>query len=49
MAVVVLSCLFGAVVSARFANRCDMKRLNRIIGCVLILLGVFTIAIKILA
>lgn len=49
MAVVVLSCLFGAVVSARFANRCDMKRLNRIIGCVLMLLGVFTIAIKILA
>ena len=46
MAVVVLSCLFGAVVSARFANRCDLKRLNRIIGWVLLVLGVFTMAVK---
>lgn len=49
MAVVVLSCLVGAVTSARFANRCDLKRLNRIIGTVLMILGVFTIAMKLLA
>lgn len=32
MAVVVLSCLLGAVVSAKFANRCEIARLNRIVG-----------------
>lgn len=48
MLVVVLSCLLGAVTSARFANRCDIKRLNRIIGVVLLILGVFTLAIKLL-
>ena len=49
MAVVVLACLFGAVTSARFANKCDLKRLNRIIGWVLLILGVFTILMKLLA
>lgn len=48
MAVVICSCLLGAVASARFANRCDIKRLNRIIGIVLLLLGLFTLAIKLL-
>ena len=48
MAVVVLSCLFGAWISARFANRCEIKRLNRIVGVVLVLLGIVTIAIKLL-
>ena len=48
MAVVVLSCLLGAVTSAKFANRCEIKRLNRIVGIVLILLGIVTITIKLL-
>lgn len=45
--VVVAACLFGAVISARFANRCDMKKLNRVIGSVLLILGVVTILLKI--
>ena len=48
MAVVVLSCLLGAVVSAKFVNRCEIARLNRIVGIVLVLLGIVTIAIKLL-
>lgn len=48
MAVVVLSCLLGAVVSAKFANRCEIARLNRIVGIVLALLGIVTIAVKLL-
>lgn len=48
MTIVVLSCLIGAVVSAKFANRCEIRRLNRIVGIVLILLGTATIAIKLL-
>ena len=46
MAVVVLSCLVGALVSARFANRCEIKRLNKIVGVVLLILGLITLAIK---
>lgn len=46
MAVTVLACLFGALVSARFANRCEIKKLNRVVGTVLMFLGVITIAIK---
>ena len=48
MAIVVVSCLLGAVVSAKFANRCEIRRLNRIVGIVLILLGAVTILIKLL-
>lgn len=48
MAVMVLSCLLGAVVSAKFANRCEIARLNRIVGIVLALLGIVTIAVKLL-
>ena len=48
MAVVMVSCLIGAVVSARFANKCEIKRLNRIVGAVLMVLGIVTILIKIL-
>ena len=47
-AIVVASCLLGAVVSAKFANRCEIRRLNRIVGVVLILLGAVTILIKLL-
>lgn len=48
MTVVMASCLFGAVISARFANRCEIRKLNRIAGVVLMILGILTIAIKIL-
>lgn len=48
MAVMVLSCLLGAVVSAKFANRCEIARLNRIVGIVLALLGIVMIAVKLL-
>ena len=47
MACTVLSCLFGAAVSARFANRCEIRKLNRIVGYVLLVLGVVTWYIKI--
>lgn len=48
MFVVVISCLIGAVVSARFANQCEIKRLNHTVGMVLAVLGIAMIAIKIL-
>ena len=43
---IIVACLFGAVVSARFANRCEIKKLNRIVGCVLLVLRVITLVIK---
>ena len=46
MAVVVLTCLLGALVSARFANRCEIRKLNRVVGTVLLILGIGTIALK---
>lgn len=46
MAVVVLSCLIGAVISAKFANKCEIRKLNHIVGLVLMVLGIVTIAIK---
>lgn len=42
-------CLFGAVVSAKFANKCEIHRLNKIVGIVLMLLGIATIAVKLVA
>lgn len=46
MIVVVLTCLFGAWVSAKFANKCEIVKLNRIIGIVLMILGIITIVVK---
>lgn len=46
MAVVVVTCLLGARGAALFANKCDIKKLNRVIGCVLMILGVVTILTK---
>lgn len=48
MALVVAACLVGAFYSSKFANNCDIKRLNRIIGYVLIILGIVTILMKLL-
>lgn len=47
--VVVVTCLIAAVASARFANQCNMKKLNRIIGCILLILGAVTIVMKLAA
>lgn len=46
--VVVVSCLIGAIAAAKFANKCEIKKLNRIVGSVLIVLGIVTILIKLL-
>lgn len=46
IAAVVLACLAGAFVAARFANKSDVKKLNRIIGFILLALGVLTTVIK---
>ncbi len=48
MLLVMAFCLFGALMSAKFANRCEIRRLNRIVGLVLLLLGIVTIAIKVI-
>lgn len=44
----VVACLIGAVASAKFANKCEVRKLNRIVGCVLMILGIVTILIKLL-
>lgn len=46
--VVVISCLLGALAAAKFANKCEIKRLNKIVGIVLTILGIVTILIKLL-
>ncbi|MDO4492310.1 MAG: sulfite exporter TauE/SafE family protein [Clostridia bacterium] len=46
MAAIVLTCLISALLSARFANKCEIRKLNRVIGAVLILLGAFTLVMK---
>lgn len=45
MVSVVLTCLFGAVTAAKFANKCEIAKLNRVIGAVLLVMGIFTIVI----
>lgn len=49
VAVIVAACLLAAIVSAKFANRCEIRKLNRVVGCALMILGVFTLALKLLA
>lgn len=41
---IIMTCLLGAVVSAKYANRCDIKKLNHIVGMILIVLSVFTLS-----
>ena len=43
---IILTCLISAVISAKFANRCDVKKLNHIVGVVLIILSITTLAIS---
>lgn len=46
ISVIIAACLIGAVTAARFANKCDIVKLNRIIGVVLLVMGVFTIVMR---
>lgn len=46
--VVVVSCLIAAWLSARFVNKCEIKKLNRIVGATLLALGIFTTVIKLI-
>ncbi|MDO4467753.1 MAG: sulfite exporter TauE/SafE family protein [Bacillota bacterium] len=46
MIFVVVICLIAAYLSAKFANQCEIKRLNKVIGVVLLILGIFTILSK---
>lgn len=48
MLIVIVSCLLGALAAAKFANRCEINRLNKIVGIVLTVLGIVTILIKVL-
>lgn len=45
---IILACLFAAWVSAKYANKCEIRKLNRIVGIVLLILGFITIGIKLL-
>lgn len=47
-ALTILFCVIGAYTSAKFANRCEITKLNRVVGIVLTILGIVTIAIKLL-
>lgn len=46
MLVVVATCPVGAVLAARFANGCEIHRLNRTVGITLLALGAVTLGIK---
>lgn len=48
MTFIVLICLLGAVAAAKFANKCEIVKLNRVIGIVLMILGIFTILNQVL-
>lgn len=44
-AIIIITCLFGAVASAKYANRCNIIKLNRIVGIVLIILSIVSLAL----
>lgn len=43
MILIVLICLISAVTAAKFANRCEIVKLNHVIGVVLLILGICTL------
>ena len=45
--VVVTGCIISAYISAKFANKCEVKKLNKVVGICLSLLGMMTILIKV--
>jgi uncharacterized membrane protein YfcA len=46
--VVVTCCLIGAYVSSKFANKCEIKKLNKVVGTCLLILGIVTILLKLI-
>lgn len=46
MIAIIALCLAGAVTAAKFANRCEIVKLNRVIGAVLLALGIFTMVMN---
>ena len=44
--IVVIGCVIAAYVSAKFANKCEIKKLNKVVGICLSILGMMTILIK---
>ena len=48
MLIVIIFCVLGAYVSAKFANKCEVKKLNKVVGTCLGTLGVITILIKLI-
>lgn len=42
--IMIAACLFGAVVSAAYANRCNIIKLNRIVGVTLLILSAVSLA-----
>ena len=45
---VVICCVIVAYVSAKFANKCEIKKLNKVVGTCLGILGVITILLKLI-
>ena len=48
MIIIVVTCLIGALSAAKFANKCDIQKLNKVIGIVLMILGIFTLIMKLI-
>lgn len=48
LSICVLFTVLGAIWAARFANRCEEKRLNRTVGIILAMLGIVTFVVKML-
>ena len=48
MLVVIICCVVAAYVSAKFANKCEIKTLNKVVGMCLGILGIITILIKLI-
>ena len=48
MLLVIIFCVIAAYVSAKFENKCEIKRLNKVVGTCLGILGVITILIKLI-
>lgn len=46
--IVGISCLIGALISAKFTNQCEIKKLNHVVGIILMILGIVTIVLKLL-
>ena len=48
MIIVIVFCVVSAYISAKFANKCEIKKLNRVVGTCLLVLGIATISLKLL-